>query len=232
MPDSSFGAQPMAQHGRQPGAVAAGILIKLLMDLWLHNPPDISLPLALVLLYRWCPCTGTSAGGCTRGQLASCPPTSWQQHVGQKSTGLPCRALASTEPATRARAFDIVYNLSIHGELLLPNEAGLLAEQLQVCPHAWLCWASPARLSPALLHRPLRWRVSSHHSSWSLGTLHLSSRLPVVLGMAGCTTTAPAASHWKLPHPVTLLAGAGAAPALARQLRRPRIWSPAQDCAG
>ena len=123
-------------------------------------------------------------------QLASCPPTSWQQHVGQKSTGLPCRALASTEPATRARAFDIVYNLSIHGELLLPNEAGLLAEQLQVCPHAWLCWASPARLSPELLHRPVRWRLSSHHSSWSLGKLHLSSRLPVVLGMAGCTTTA------------------------------------------
>ena len=51
-PDSSFGMQPMGQHGGQPGAVASGILIKLLMDLWLHNPPGVSFPLALVLLHR------------------------------------------------------------------------------------------------------------------------------------------------------------------------------------
>ena len=51
----------MGQHGGQPGAVAAGILVKLLMDLWLHNPPGISLPLALILLHR-CARPGPGAG--------------------------------------------------------------------------------------------------------------------------------------------------------------------------
>ena len=41
------------------------------------------------------------------------------------------RALASDAPVVRARAFDVLYNMAIHGELLLPNEASLLAEELQ-----------------------------------------------------------------------------------------------------
>ena len=57
-PDSSFGMRPLGQHGGQPGAVASGILIKMLMDLWLGNPPAISFPLALVLLHRCGTCEG------------------------------------------------------------------------------------------------------------------------------------------------------------------------------
>ena len=45
-----------------------------------------------------------------------------------------CRALANDVPSVRARAFDIVYNMAIHGELILPTETGLLAEELQVRP--------------------------------------------------------------------------------------------------
>ena len=57
-PDSSFGMRPLGQHGGQPGAVASGVLIKMLMDLWLGNPAAISFPLALVLLHRCGPCEG------------------------------------------------------------------------------------------------------------------------------------------------------------------------------
>ena len=32
----------------------------------------------------------------------------------------------------RARAFDMVYNMAIHGELLLPTEAGKMAEEMEV----------------------------------------------------------------------------------------------------
>lgn len=47
------------------------------------------------------------------------------------------RALANDSPAVRARAFDIVYNMAIHGELLLPNETGLLADEMQVSHCSW-----------------------------------------------------------------------------------------------
>ena len=36
----------------------------------------------------------------------------------------------------RARAFDIVYNMAIHGELLLPTEAGKMAEEMEVSSRA------------------------------------------------------------------------------------------------
>ena len=44
-----------AALARQPGPVCAGILIKLMLDLWLQNPASLSFPLALVMLHRW-PC--------------------------------------------------------------------------------------------------------------------------------------------------------------------------------
>lgn len=43
------------------------------------------------------------------------------------------RALADESHVVRARAFDIVYNMAIHGELLLPTEAGTLAAEMEVC---------------------------------------------------------------------------------------------------
>ena len=32
----------------------------------------------------------------------------------------------------RARAFDVVYNMAIHGELLMPTESATLAEEMEV----------------------------------------------------------------------------------------------------
>lgn len=43
------GGAALASH---PGTICAGILIKLLLDLWLHNPASLSFPLALVMLHR------------------------------------------------------------------------------------------------------------------------------------------------------------------------------------
>ena len=65
-PDSSFGMRPLGQHGGQPGAVASGILIKMLMDLWLGNPAAISFPLALVMLHRCAAAAGDLSVGVFR----------------------------------------------------------------------------------------------------------------------------------------------------------------------
>ncbi|KAL4440437.1 hypothetical protein ABPG75_003438 [Micractinium tetrahymenae] len=78
------------------GEVAAVILIKLLMDLYISAGARAAVPLALLLLQK---------------------------------------PLLSGDPATQCRVFDLLYNLSIHGELLfdtaaeaVPEDAPVLAE--------------------------------------------------------------------------------------------------------
>lgn len=78
------------------GEVAAVILIKLVMDLYVRAGPRAAFPLVLLLLQK---------------------------------------PLLSGDPATQCRVFDMLYNLSIHGELLydtaaeaVPEDAPVLAE--------------------------------------------------------------------------------------------------------
>lgn len=43
-----------------------------------------------------------------------------------------CRGVESALPSLRARAFDVLYNLSVHAELLHPHTANSLEAELQV----------------------------------------------------------------------------------------------------
>ena len=66
----------------------------------------------------------------------------------------------------RARAFDMVYNMAIHGELLLPTEAGKMAEEMEVSSCTafaadlacllWPCLLVGGRGAGKQVHHPCR----------------------------------------------------------------------------
>ncbi|GAB4814014.1 hypothetical protein N2152v2_001060 [Parachlorella kessleri] len=73
-----------AGAGATTGEVAAVVLVKLIMDLYIKGGPKAAFPLALMLLQK---------------------------------------PLVRGHPAAKARCFHLLYNLSIHGELLYPSAA-------------------------------------------------------------------------------------------------------------
>lgn len=97
-PPPSLHTQDPAALWRPPPWIAGGltprsigetchtILIKLILDMWLHLPAEQCLALVLTML----------AGG-----------------------------LTNHSPHMQCRAFDLLFNLSVHGELLFPRAAGV-----------------------------------------------------------------------------------------------------------
>ena len=61
------------------------------------------------------------------------------------SSAVAHRALENKRPAVRARAFDVIYNLSVHAELLYPSQTNAFEIDTQA-------GARPAR--PALINLP------------------------------------------------------------------------------
>ncbi|PRW39232.1 hypothetical protein C2E21_7090 [Chlorella sorokiniana] len=95
-PPASEAAFGLAAGGAPTGEVAAVVLVKLVMDMYVKAGPKAAFPLTLLLLQA---------------------------------------PLLRGDPAVQARVFDVLYNLSVHGELLydaaaeaVPEDAPALAE--------------------------------------------------------------------------------------------------------
>ncbi|KAL0037161.1 hypothetical protein WJX79_003343 [Trebouxia sp. C0005] len=131
-------------QGDSAGQVCAGVLVKLVMDMYLKATPAVAFPLTLVMLHR---------------------------------------ALNSPASSIRARPFDILYNLSLHAELLYsptskPSQG--LPESLDpdtVLEGAWAQTQHPINWpQPQSLEGPLAaFRHWLRHLLWEL-TLLLAQR--------------------------------------------------------
>ncbi|KAL0049325.1 hypothetical protein WJX82_011369 [Trebouxia sp. C0006] len=131
-------------QGDSAGQVCAGVLVKLVMDMYLKATPAVAFPLTLVMLHR---------------------------------------ALNSPASSIRARPFDILYNLSLHAELLYsptsnPNQ-GMpeSSDPDSVLEGAWAQTQHPVNWpQPESLEGPLAaFRHWLRHLLWEL-TLLLAQR--------------------------------------------------------
>ena len=142
-------APGLAPAAASTGEMAAVVLIKLLLDLYVTAGPKASFPLALMLLQARSHSGATSLwqAGVPAALHAAlpCPAYRWllAGHGACFTSALPCpvplllpqKPLLEGEAAEQARVFDLLYNLSIHGELLydaaaeaVPEDAPALAD--------------------------------------------------------------------------------------------------------
>ncbi|KAL4856367.1 hypothetical protein ACK3TF_003171 [Chlorella vulgaris] len=171
--DSLWGSLAGAQFGlsgaASTGEVAAVILVKLIMDLYVTAGPRAAFPLALLLLQR--PLVGGEAA------------------------------------AVQARVFDLVYNLSVHGELLydsaaeaVPDDTAALADAVagldaggEMNVPNWKATVTSAfRASLAATMKAATVNIRSsleRHSSRNAADGHLHSRRGASMGGASQTNS-------------------------------------------
>lgn len=230
-------AYGLASGAATTGEVAAVVLVKLVMDMYVRAGPQAAFPLTLLLLQvRVCLCCacGSWVGGqsgvaglpspspcccslclaCEASVAEACRaapalpwgresplPWSWEScqvgallpyalahtaptppHFPTATTQVPQKPLMGGEPAAQARVFDLLYNLSVHGELLYDAAASAVPEDAAALADAGGCW----RLRKAWgVRRGARMRAEgSRSSSWGCAVPHLPLALHALAGNA------------------------------------------------